>query len=307
MDPEAANFDCTVNVDDGSCEYPGCTDADAQNYDPGANVDDGSCLFEGDIPGFTFIANNVEGYPEYTHDSSGIRFVHLPGGSFEMGSPEGETGRFTREGPVHTVSLSPFLIAKYEVTQREYESVMGTNPSWCTGNAQLPVEQISWDDIQEFEARTGLQLPSEAQWEYAARGGTSTAFSFGDDCNKGSCDPCAPADDYMWWCGSGRGAREYRCTRPVGDKLPNPFGLHDMHGNVYEWCEDDYDHEFYGKPEALLPDPVAITGSVERVIRGGWFDMGASTCRSAARFYARGRDAVFAAWVIGFRPAVSLP
>ena len=103
------------------------------------------------IAGFTFVETSAEGYPEYTHDASGIRFVRLPGGSFDMGSPATEPGRFGIEGPVHTVSLSPFLIAKYEVTQSEYEAVMTGNtagldatPSTFTGD-NLPVEQVSWD------------------------------------------------------------------------------------------------------------------------------------------------------------------
>ena len=225
-DPEAANFACTVNVDDGSCEYPGCTDPEAGNFDPGANVDDGSCYFPSDIPGFTFVEINARGYPEYTHDLSGIRFVRLPGGSFEMGSPAGEPGRRTDEGPVHTVTLSPFLITKYEVTQEVWAAVMArhptvsANPSRYTGDDQRPVDQVSWDDIQEFEALTGLQLPSEAQREYAARGGTHTAFSFGDECNLDACNinsyACEPADDFMWWCDNAGGT-----THPVGEKMPN--------------------------------------------------------------------------------------
>ena len=128
------------------------------------------------ILGFTFVETNQEGYPEYRHDSTDIRFVRLPGGSFDMGSPAEEPGHSPDQGPVHTVTLSPFLIAKYEVMQAEYESVMTGNtagleasPSSDKGD-KLPVVRVSWDDLyleDGFLERTGLVLPSEAQWEYA--------------------------------------------------------------------------------------------------------------------------------------------
>jgi formylglycine-generating enzyme required for sulfatase activity len=265
------------------------------------------------VPGFTPVSINAQGRWEFTHDSSGIRFVHLPGGSFDMGSPETEPNRGSNEGPVHTVSLSPFLIAKYEMTQAEYEAVMTGNtaglnaaPSQNSGSAppsvQRPVESVSWDDLHladGFLERTGLSLPSEAQWEYAARAGTQTAFSFGDDCNANSCDPCATADDYMWWCGNDGGSHH-----PVGTKQANQFGLHDMHGNVWEWCEDVYDSAFYGKPEAVLPNPLATSGSGGRVFRGGDFRDSATLCRSASRPDSRVPSVRFG---LGFRPARPLP
>jgi len=149
------------------------------------------------------------------------------------------------------------------------------------------VETVSWDDLKDadgFLARTGLDLPSEAQWEYAARGGTSTAFSFGDECNVAICDPCVPADDFMWWCGNAGDT-----THPVGGKLPNPFGLYDMHGNVNELCEDEYYAAFYGKPEATSHNPLYGTlGAIYRVhtTHGGSAagrGEGTSRCRSASR------------------------
>ena len=285
-DPEAINFDPAAYVDDGSCEYPGCTDPQAQNFDPAARVDDGSCRFPcvddcPELPGFTILDVNARRYREYEHDETGIIFVLLPGGEFEMGSPPDEANRRPVEGPVHTVTLSPFLIAKHEVTQAEYSQVMGVNPSWFSGDDLRPVEQVSWIDLQEgdgFLARTGLSLPSEAQWEYAARGGTSTAFSFGDDCGKNACGSCVTADDFMWWsCNAGDS------TQAVGGKQSNLFGLHDMHGNVHEWCEDVFDADFYADPEAAGPDPVATADSGVRVYRGGsWLDR-AGNCRCAVR------------------------
>jgi len=185
-------------------------------------------------------------------------------------------------------TLNSFLIAKYEATQAEYAAVMAghptlsPNPSRSTGDG-LPVEQVSWWDLKSadgFLARTGLSLPTEAQWEYACRGGTTTAFSWGDECNARTCDSCDPAVDYMWWCGNAGGTPHL-----VGEKLPNPFGLHDMHGNVWEWCEDEW-----------------IPGT-HRNRRGGSYFSIASQCLSARRVglfpYVRTLD-------VGFRPAMLL-
>ena len=183
--------------------------------------------------------------------------------------------------------------------------VMGTNPSAFLGDARRPVENVSWEDLNAedgFLASTGLSLPSEAQWEYAARGGTRTLFSFGDDCDQNRCVPFA-GDAYMWWCGNsdtGNG----RETHPVGAKLPNPFGLHDMHGGVLEWCEDVYNDEFYGTAAAAGPDPVSTAGSGCRVSRGGSWGSRAGDCRSADRI---GYSPVFRSRHFGFRPLRPLP
>jgi formylglycine-generating enzyme required for sulfatase activity len=314
-------------VEDGSCEFSGCTDPKAQNFDPAANVDDGSCCYSdgecSDIDGFTYLQENDQGYDEFRHDETGIDFVLVPGGEFEMGSPDSEPNRDEDEGPVHTVTLSPFLIAKYECTQAQYAQVMqghptleataslSPNPSRFTGDVQRPVEQVSWTDLKDadgFLARTGLSLPSEAQWEYACRGGTTTVFSFGDECNNDegnvhTCNPCAAADDSMWWCGNAG-----RTTHPVGEKLPNPFGLHDMHGNVFEWCQDWFKDGFYdelvdsGEPAI---DPICRdSGSGFRVFRGGSWNDYAWGCRSADRYGYRpdNRDSNY-----GFRPLRPLP
>jgi formylglycine-generating enzyme required for sulfatase activity len=264
-----------------------------------------------DIEGFTFVGCNAEGYPEYTHDGTGIVFVRLPGGTFNMGSPEEEPYHSDNEGPVHEVTLSPFLIAKYEVTQGEWHAVMGNYPSYFDGTKDsvgdpvdppddrdvLPVEQVSWDDIQEFEETTGLTLPTEAEWEYACRGGTETAFSFGsgESCADWECEPCAERDPYMWYCGNAENR-----THPVGTKLANPFGLHDMHGNVWEWCEDVWSSSFYSTPEAAGPDPLCTSGSGFRVIRGGLWVSSAWYCRSAYRYWV---SPGYRVGDLGFRPA----
>ena len=277
--------------------------------------------------GFTFLRTDPDsGHDEYVQDQTTIEFVLLPGGDFEMGSPENEQNREDDEGPVHTVTLSPFLMAKHEVTQAQYLFVMEENPSIFRGDPQMPVESVSWAalrDVDGFLARTGLELPSEAQWEYAARGGTRTVFSFGDECNNENlCVPCDTADEFMWYCGNSatsindKGQPSDHQPQPVGMKQANPFGLHDMHGNVLEWCEDVYNAGFYGSPEAQGLDPVSTTPSESpdfRVLRGGsaigpdfgFFGTprGLMDCRSSSRvFDNRGTDFPFT----GFRPVAPL-
>jgi formylglycine-generating enzyme required for sulfatase activity len=144
----------------------------------------------------------------------------------------------TEEGPVHEVTLSPFLIGKYGVTQGQWNAVMGSNPSKFRDKDDRPVDNVSWEDVQEFEKRTGLSLPTEAQWEYS---------------------------DLVWCDASGGNP-----IPPLGGKGPNGFGLHDMHGSQWwEWCEDVYDPGFYGKPEARKLDPASITGIGLQALRGG--------------------------------------
>jgi formylglycine-generating enzyme required for sulfatase activity len=142
------------------------------------------------------------------------------------------------------------------------------------GDDRRSVESMSWEDLHApdgFLMVTGLRLPSEAQWEYACRGGTTTALWFGDECNWFNV-PCAAADAFLWWRGNSpkpSGSNSFP-TFPVGEKLPNPFGLFDMAGNVWEYCEDVFDQTFYASPEATGPNPVAMTTAtlVLRVPRG---------------------------------------
>jgi len=312
---------CQADLETCEADLLACRNATPEDCPPfGVGVDeDLDCLTDCDDPDCftetdctvvtpTFTQDPMDP-DQYTHDQTGIVFVLLPGGTFDMGSPDTEPNHIFDEGPVHAVTLDPFLIAKTEVTQAQYEAVTGQIPSNFPGDGQRPVERVSWFDLTEaggFLQKTGLQLPTEAQWEYAARGGTSTAYSFGGDCNAPNCDACATADDFMWWCGNAAST-----THPVGDKDPNPFGLHDMHGNVWEWCEDVYDAGFYEKPEAAGPNPVSDAGSTKRVFRGGsWHDIhNAARCRSANRSgplegglppTTRGSD-------VGFRPVAVAP
>ena len=214
-----------------------------------------------------------------------LQMVDLPGGEFKMGGTQ-----YDNEKPVHRVRIAPFSIGKYEVTQAEWSAVMGNNPSYFKGETR-PVENVSWHDVQEFLKRlgNGYRLPSEAEWEYAARGGTTTEYSFGDDESK--------LGDYAWFYGNSGGE-----THPVGQKRPNPFGLHDVHGNVWEWVEDAVHENYVGAPtdgSAWLADG----DNLDRMMRGGaWFDI--SYYRSANRANIRPANR---GYDVGFRLAAPAP
>ena len=201
-----------------------------------------------------------------------LEMVLVPAGKFKMGSPESEKGRIKAE-TLHEVTLTkPFYMGKYEVTQEQWEAVMGKNASIRKG-AKLPVTNVSWEDCQDFikklNAKTngGYRLPTEAEWEYACRAGTITAYSFGDKITLKD----ANYDDS-------------KIGKPIvtGSYKPNAFGLYDMHGNVYEWCEDWY--EDY--PAGAVIDPKGPgTGESRVVLRGGSFFHNVSTARSSNRFF----------------------
>jgi formylglycine-generating enzyme required for sulfatase activity len=193
---------------------------------------------------------------------SGITFVYIPGGSFMMGATE------PGERP-HKVTLNGFWMSKYEVTQAQYEAVMGNNRSKFRG-ADRPVDSVSWNEAMAFcekFAGSGVRLPTEAEWEYACRAGTSTRYYWGDTMNG----------DYCWY--EGNSGRE---TRPVGGKKPNAWGLYDMSGNVREWCLDWYDGKYYeSSPEK---NPTGPQRGEDRVLRGGDWSNGDSFMGSAYRF-----------------------
>jgi formylglycine-generating enzyme required for sulfatase activity len=182
-----------------------------------------------------------------------------------MGSPDSDKGRqVSDEKPQHRVRITkPFYLGKYLVTQEQWEAVMGNNPSHFKG-PKNPVEQVSWDDCQQFlrqaQREVGVrggkfQLPTEAQWEYACRAGSTTRYCFGDD-ESG-------LGEYAWY-----DKNSGNKTHPVGEKKPNAWGLYDMHGNVWEWCQDWYDGGYYAN--SPTDDPTG-PGS-NRVLRGGsWF------------------------------------
>jgi len=211
----------------------------------------------------------------YTN-SIGMDFVLIPAGEFDMGSPSGEEGRSNSEEPVHKVKIpDSFYLGKYEVTQKQWREVMGQDPSSSKGD-DLPVERVSWDDVQVFikklntkEGGNKYHLPSEAEWEYAARAGTTTRYSFGDDESK--------LGDYAWFA-----ARSSSQTHPVGQKKPNPWGLYDMYGNVWEWVQDLYHFGYIGAPTD--GSSWESGGGSERVARGGSLGSQALYCRSAGRY-----------------------
>jgi len=224
---------------------------------------------------FEPLGMNAQGFREYRKRSTGIVFVSLPGGKFWMGAqsddpngPNYDPDADAREAPVHEVTLRPFLIGRYEVSQAEWRRIVATNPSRHAGD-DLPVEQVSWNDCHEFCRKTGLYLPTEAQWEYACRSGSPGPHS-----------GAGRLDDMAWYRDSS-GLRPH----PVGQKEANSFGLHDMQGNVWEWCRDCYDEASYSTPEATRLDPVQEEGSGDRVLRGGsWFQWPVA-CRCASRHH----------------------
>jgi formylglycine-generating enzyme required for sulfatase activity len=224
-----------------------------------------------------------------------VELEQIPAGTFKMGSPEIEADRWDDE-TLHEVTISkPFYLGKYPVTQSQWQAVMGSNPSYFKV-PQRPVEQVSWEDAVEFckrlsekpgerESGWSYRLPTEAEWEYACRAGSQTAYSFGDDARL--------LKDFAWFSDNSNSQ-----THPVGRKKPNAWGLYDMHGNVWEWCGD-----WYGDyPRGSVTDPTGPNEGPYRVGRGGSGDYGAAGCRSAFRDgpvpSVRGHD-------YGFRVALS--
>jgi formylglycine-generating enzyme required for sulfatase activity len=237
-----------------------------------------------------------------------IDFVPIPGGTFKMGSPSDELGRDTDEGPQHTVSIEPFWMGRYEVTWDQYEvwgenidiqrrQIFGLNPSdldkvadavtrptppytdmsFGMGKRKNPAICMTQHAARKYcewlSAKTGhyYRLPTEAEWEYACRAGTDTAYSFGDD-------PAA-LDEHAWYSGNSDGS-----YHEVGQKKPNPWGLYDMHGNVSEWVLDQYVAKAYRDRKGPVSNPLVLPLTLyPRVVRGGGWDDQPIRLRSAAR------------------------
>jgi formylglycine-generating enzyme required for sulfatase activity len=235
--------------------------------------------------------------PKAITNSSGMKLVLILPGTFTMGSPE-EENRRKRWETQHQVSISNwYYLGRYEVTQGQYEEVMGNNPSKFKG-AKNPVETVSWEDAVSFctklsevpeEKAAGrvYRLPTEAEWEYACRAGSTTAFGSGDSAES--------LEEFAWF-----GENPEDKHHPVGEKKPNRWGLYDMHGNVFEWCHD----LFASYPTGAATDPQGHSGGSLRTYRGGsWFGV-ADGCRSASRNW---YEASFRSSYIGFRVALTLP
>jgi formylglycine-generating enzyme required for sulfatase activity len=220
-----------------------------------------------------------------------LGMVWIKPGTFSMGSPDGEPERDSNEGPQHEVRISRgFYLGKCEITQKQWEAVMGTRPwegmIYAPTGPNYPAVSISWDEAQKFidtlnatEADSTYRLPTEAEWEYACRAGTTTRWSFGNDESR--------LPEYAWyyddiWNSSERG------LRAVGMKKPNPWGLYDMHGNVWEWVQDWHTtivgiRESTSYPDSAQIDPTGPRSGSHRVKRGGSFYDFARLLRSAFR------------------------
>jgi len=189
--------------------------------------------------------------------------VWVEGSTFQMGSNSG----YSSEKPAHSVTVKGFWISKYEVTQAEYSRVMGTNPSYFKCD-DCPVEKVSWKDAVEYTRRVGGRLPTEAEWEYAARGGNkSHGYKYSGSNNL----------DEVGWYDNNSGSK----THPVGQKRPNELGLYDMSGNVWEWCEDWYNADYYKNSSQI--DPQGPSSGTFRVLRGGSRDNVDYRCRLTIR------------------------
>jgi formylglycine-generating enzyme required for sulfatase activity len=230
-----------------------------------------------------------------------VNLVWINAGSFTMGSPSTEQDRNSNEGPQTQVTISRgYFMDKYETTQEEYQALMGINPS-LHKSPHYPVEGVTWFDATNYcgkltarERAAGrlpegysYRLPTEAEWEYACRAGTTTRFSYGDDLNY------AQLADYANFSNGGS-----LYLGPVGMLRPNAWGLYDMYGNVCEWCLDWYG--FY--PGGSVTDPQGTSYGLYRVHRGGGYDYNGKSCRSAFRYYAEPNDY---SWNKGFRPVLA--
>jgi formylglycine-generating enzyme required for sulfatase activity len=245
------------------------------------------------------------GPPPTIATKSGIEMVLIPAGTFRMGSSGGKAD----EVPIHEVQIGAFLMDRYEMTQEHYAKFVAINGSHFKG-PKNPVEMNSWPEAALFcnmrsrgeglkpcydedtgrcdFAADGYRLPTEAEWEYACRAGTTAEFSFGDDSGH--------LKQYAWF-----GENAGKKTQPVGQKKPNAWGLYDMHGNVAEWCNDVYEKQYYASAPAK--NPRGPGDGKRRVLRGGAWNSTAEACRSAARVGENPgfEDACFARDAIGFR------
>ncbi|HEY9850800.1 MAG TPA: formylglycine-generating enzyme family protein [Leptolyngbyaceae cyanobacterium] len=249
----------------------------------------------------TYLQHEAEYFIEDLGTGIELDMVLIPGGSFMMGSPEEEEGHDKSESPQHQVNIKPFFMGKYPITQAQWKAVaalpqvdreLDQDPSFFKGNDR-PVERVSWLDAVEFCDRLSLQrkrkyrLPSEAEWEYACRAGTTTPFHFGETITT---DLANYNGNYTYGAGSKGNYRGK--TMPVGGfGIANAFGLYDMHGNVWEWCVDCWHPNYQGAPnnESAWLDEEQNNNNknsqIYRVLRGGSWGNVPGHCRSAYRIY----------------------
>jgi formylglycine-generating enzyme required for sulfatase activity len=253
------------------------------------------------------ITKNANYFGEDLGDGVILEMVDIPDGTFIMGSPENEEGYLSSESPQHQVTVPPFFMGKYPVTQQQWRVVaalpkvnidLKSDPSYFKGN-NLPVECVSWNDAQEFCARLSqmanktYRLPTEAEWEYACRGGTTTPFYCGETI---STDLANYNGNYTY--GQGQKGEYREKTTEVGKFPANPFGLYDMCGNVWEWCEDGWHENYINAP---IDGSAWTSLSSKRALRGGSWIVIPQYCRSASRSndVRDGRDYIIN--IIGFR------
>ncbi len=239
--------------------------------------------------GLSYSVGKESKFAEWKSPSTGIEFIKIPGGCYIMGDNQG----YEYEKPEHEVCVHDFYLGKFEVTQAQWLKLMSENPSKFVGEKN-PVNRISWLDAVEYienlnklESTDLYRLPTEAEWEYAARAGTKTRYYWGDEINN----------DYVWYYGSSNFT-----MHPVGTKLPNAWGLYDMVGNVWEWVSDWYDFHYYKKSPRNYP--LGPKKSKFKTRRGGSMANLVSYVRSASRY----RDKIDKRhYILGFRIARSVP
>jgi formylglycine-generating enzyme required for sulfatase activity len=238
-------------------------------------------------------------------NSIGMKLVRIEAGVFQMGSPIGELERNAQEHQHEVIISKPFYMGKFEVTQQEYERIMGKNPAAFSKTGQqrnlvagldtqrFPIEMVSWHEAKEFCKRlTDLErgalritatmayaLPTESEWEYCCRAGTQTPFAFGETISTDQVNYDGMQSVY----GAGKPGKRLNRPVPVGSYPANPWGLHDMHGNIWEWCEDGYAADFYKTGPKI--DPVNPNNGDSRLLRGGGWGTNPGLTRSALRGY----------------------
>lgn len=229
-----------------------------------------------------------------------LDMVYIPEGSFIMGSSEEEEGRNKDEAPLHEVKITPFFMSKYPITQAQYTIIMGNNPSFFPGENK-PVENVSWFDCVEFCQKLSkltkkqFRLPNEAEWEYSCRGGTVTPFYTGETINT---DFANYQGKFAY--GKGKSGICRQQTTDVDTFPPNPYGLYDLHGNVWEWCSDIWHNSYENAPSHNKSWENDDTEQIQppRVLRGGSWDDTAYYCRSAIRLW---MSPIVKGKLIGFR------